>query len=467
MLYDYLVIGGGSGGIASARRAAQYGAKVLLIEEGKLGGTCVNRGCVPKKIMFNAGSIADAFKHAPYYGFDLSQSPVKFSWSHLKRIRDSYIERLNGIYENNLKKAGIDIVQGLGELLSAGRVRVGEIVYESKKILIATGSHADWPDNVPGAEFGITSDGFFDLIEQPKNVAIIGAGYIAVELAGIFKALGSDVKLFCRGDSLLRSFDPMIQKAVERELLRSCQDPSEGEVEILKETEVSSLQLGFADNKSVTVNFIQTGENKSIERFDSVIWAIGRDGRDDFRACDDKDCVLQVDERGFLQVDASHCTEIENVYALGDITGRHMLTPVAIAAGRALSDRLFGGASDQKFSYELIPSVVFSHPPIGSVGLTESEARERFSPDSIKIYETSFINMYFTPLPTECKEQTQYKIVCQGPEERVVGLHIIGKGSDEILQGFAVAIKMGATKNDFDRTIAIHPTAAEELVTMR
>lgn len=464
MLYDYLVIGGGSGGIASARRAAQYGAKVLLIEEGKLGGTCVNRGCVPKKVMFNAGSIADAFKHAPHYGFDLG--PINFSWSHLKRVRDSYIERLNGIYENNLKKAGIDIVQGRGELLSAGRVRVGDVVYESKKILIATGSHADWPENVPGAaDLGITSDGFFDLTEQPKKVAIVGAGYIAVELAGIFKALGTDVKLFCRGDSLLRSFDPMIQKAVEKELLRSFQDPSEGEVEILKETEISSLQMASADKK--TVNFSQRGENKSIEDFDCVIWAIGRDGRDDFRTCYGKNCVLQVDERGFLQVDASHCTEIDNVYALGDITGRHMLTPVAIAAGRALSDRLFGGAADQKFSYELIPSVVFSHPPIGSVGLTEPEARERFGSDSIKIYETSFINMYFTPLPADCKEQTQYKLVCQGPEERVVGLHIIGRGSDEILQGFAVAIKMGATKKDFDRTIAIHPTASEELVTMR
>lgn len=464
MLYDYLVIGGGSGGIASARRAAQYGAKVLLIEEGKLGGTCVNRGCVPKKVMFNAGSIADAFRHAPHYGFDMSQSNVKFSWTHLKRVRDSYIERLNGIYENNLKKSGIDIVQGRGELISAGRVRVGDVIYESKKVLIATGSHADWPDNIPGAQLGITSDGFFDLVEQPKKVAIIGAGYIAVELAGIFKALGTEVKLFCRGDSLLRSFDPMIQKGVERELLRSSHESSEGEVEILKEAEISSLQI-LNENKSV--NFTQKGENRTLEGFDCVLWAIGRDGRDDFRACDGKNCVMQVDERGFLQVDAAHCTEIENVYALGDITGRHMLTPVAIAAGRALSDRLFGGAADQKFSYELIPSVVFSHPPIGSVGLTEPEARERFGSDSIKIYETSFINMYFTPLPVECKEQTQYKIVCQGPEELVVGLHIIGKGSDEILQGFAVAIKMGATKKDFDRTIAIHPTAGEELVTMR
>lgn len=464
MIYDYLVIGGGSGGIASARRAAQYGAKVLLIEEGKLGGTCVNRGCVPKKVMFNAGNIADSLKHAPFYGFDLSQSSVKFSWSHLKSVRDSYIERLNGIYESNLRKAGIDIVQGRGELLSAGKVRVGEIVYESKKVLIATGSHADWPENVPGAEFGITSDGFFDLTEQPKKVAIIGAGYIAVELAGIFKALGTDVKLFCRGDSLLRSFDPMIQKGVEKELLRSLNDPSEGEVEVLKETEVSSLQIVF---EKKWINFTQKGESKSLGGFDCVVWAIGRDGRDDFRACDGKNCIMQVDERGFLQVDSSHCTEIENVYALGDITGRHMLTPVAIAAGRALSDRLFGGAAHGKFSYELIPSVVFSHPPIGSVGLTEPEARERFGSESIKVYETSFVNMYFTPLPVEGKEQTQYKIICQGPEERLVGLHVIGKGSDEILQGFAVAIKMGATKKDFDQTIAIHPTAAEELVTMR
>lgn len=464
MLYDYLVIGGGSGGIASARRAAQYGAKVLLIEEGKLGGTCVNRGCVPKKVMFNAGSISDALSHAPHYGFQIESS--KFSWPFLKNVRDSYIERLNGIYENNLKKAGVEIVQGRGELISSGRVRVGEVVYEAKKILIATGSHADWPDKVPGSELGITSDGFFELKEQPKKVAIIGAGYIAVELAGIFKALGSEVKLFCRGDSLLRSFDEMIQRAVEKELIR----PKGEEVEIIKNTEVVELKLtGESEKKSVSVHFLQGGnEKKCLDGFDCVIWAIGRDGRDDFRSCEDgKNCVLEVDERGFLRVDASHCTEIENVYALGDITGRHMLTPVAIAAGRALSDWLFGGAKDFRFSYELIPSVVFSHPPIGSVGLTEQEARDRFGSDSIKIYETSFVNMYFTPLPLEHKEQTHYKLICQGPDERIVGLHIIGRGSDEILQGFAVAVRMGATKKDFDRTIAIHPTASEELVTMR
>lgn len=463
MLYDYLVIGGGSGGIASARRAAQYGARVLLIEEGKLGGTCVNRGCVPKKVMFNAGSISDAFRHAPHYGFKgVEGAAIEFSWSHLKGVRDSYIERLNGIYETNLRKAGVDIVQGRGELISSGRVRVGDVIYEASKVLIATGSHADWPEKVPGCELGITSDGFFELEEQPRRVAIIGAGYIAVELAGIFKALGTSVKLFCRGDSLLRSFDPMIQKAVEKELLRG------GEVEIIKETEISELKAGGSETKSVL--FTQQGSPKELDGFDCVIWAIGRDGRDDFRSCDSEDgknCVMQVDDRGFVQVDASHRTEIENVFALGDITGRHMLTPVAIAAGRALSDHLFGDSKDFRFSYELIPSVVFSHPPIGSVGLTEPEARGRFAPDSIKIYETSFVNMYFTPLPAACKEQTQYKLICQGPEERIVGLHIIGRGSDEILQGFAVAVKMGATKRDFDGTIAIHPTASEELVTMR
>lgn len=462
MLYDYLVIGGGSGGIASARRAAHYGAKVLLIEEGKLGGTCVNRGCVPKKVMFNAGNISDALRHAPHYGFSVDS--VRFSWPFLKNVRDSYIERLNGIYETNLRKAGVDIVQGRGELISSGRVRVGDVVYEAKKVLIATGSHADWPERVPGANLGITSDGFFELTEQPVKVAIIGAGYIAVELAGIFKALGSEVKLFCRGDSLLRSFDPMIQKAVEKELLRP-----EGEVEVLKEIEITELRETLASDskKKLSVYYTQNETAKSAEGFDCVIWAIGRDGRDDFRSCDDNKCVMEVDDRGFISVDASHCTELKDVYALGDVTGRHMLTPVAIAAGRALSDWLFGDAKDFKFNYELIPSVVFSHPPIGSVGLTEPEARDRFGADSIKIYETTFVNMYYTPLPMECKEQTQYKLICRGPEEQIVGLHIIGRGSDEILQGFAVAVRMGATKKDFDRTIAIHPTASEELVTMR
>lgn len=468
MIYDYIVIGGGSGGIASARRAAAYGAKVLLIEEGKLGGTCVNRGCVPKKVMFNAGSIADAMRHASHYGFTHSNGVFPtFNWSNLKMTRDSYIERLNGIYSDNLKKSGVDILQARGELMGPGRVRVGENVLEGKYILIATGSHADWPDKIPGHDLGITSDGFFELESQPKNVAIIGAGYIAVELAGIFKALGSNVKLWCRGDGLLRSFDPMIQIGVERELLRDADGLNEGHVKILKETEVLELRSEVDGNMKSVVFISKDGEIKEFGGFDCIIWAIGRDGRDDFRACNDKECVIEVNERGFVQVDASQATELENVYALGDITGTHMLTPVAIAAGRALSDHLFGKNGNGKISYELIPSVVFSHPPIGSVGLTEPEARNRFGSESVKVYETSFTNMYFTPLPPQSKELTQYKLVCQGPEEKVVGLHIIGRGSDEILQGFAVAINMGATKSDFDKTIAIHPTAGEELVTMR
>ena len=459
MIYDFLVIGGGSGGIASARRAASYGAKVLLIEEGKLGGTCVNRGCVPKKVLWNAGSLAEALHHANHYGFNLG-SGFTFDWARLKAIRDAYIERLNGIYADNLKKSGVDVVQGRGELVGSGRVRVGDIEYAAKTILIATGSHANWPAETPGNHLGISSDGFFNLTEQPKNVAIIGAGYIAVELAGIFKVLGSKVKLFCRGEGVLRSFDGMLQSALEAEMCR----PSEaGSIELVKQAEICSLSEERSNTKTVTY---QVGnEQLQSHGHDCVIWAIGRDGKEDF--CSGLDCLIETDERGFVQVDASHATQIENVFALGDITGRHMLTPVAIAAGRALADKLFGGKGDGKISYELIPSVVFSHPPIGTVGLTEDEARCRFGSEAVKVYKTSFTNMYFTPLPQQYKEQTHYKLVCVGPEERIVGLHIIGRGSDEILQGFAVAVKMGATKADFDRTVAIHPTAAEELVTMR
>ena len=462
MIYDFLVIGGGSGGIASARRAASYGAKVLLIEEGKLGGTCVNRGCVPKKVFWNACSVAEALHHAKYYGFSWSNAgnSFTFDWAKLKGVRDAYIERLNGIYADNLKKAGVEVVQGRGELVGSGRVRVGEIEYAAKTILIATGSHANWPQGVPGCELGISSDGFFELPEQPRNVAIVGAGYIAVELAGVFKSLGSKVKLFCRGDGVLRSFDAMIQNALEVEMLRSGEA---GSVEIVKGSEIVSLSREADDSK--TIHFRIGEEPQQSSGHDCVIWAIGRDGKEDF--CSGPDCLIQVDERGFVQVDSSHATAVENVFALGDITGRHMLTPVAIAAGRALADKLFGGKGDGKISYELIPSVVFSHPPIGTVGLTEDEARERFGSETVKVYKTSFTNMYFTPLPQELKEQTHYKLVCVGEEERIVGLHIIGKGSDEILQGFAVAVRMGATKADFDRTIAIHPTAAEELVTMR
>lgn len=466
MIYDFLVIGGGSGGIASARRAASYGAKVLLIEEGKLGGTCVNRGCVPKKVLWNAGTIAEALHHAQYYGFPAAApSNPTLDWSKLKAIRDSYIARLNGIYADNLKKTGVDIVNGRGELLGAGKVRVGEAEYAAKTILIATGSHANWPENVPGCEHGITSDGFFELTEQPRNVAIVGAGYIAVELAGIFKTFGSKVKLFCRGDGVLRTFDSMIQAALETEMLRSSEGSGgSGSIELVKRSEI--LSVTQAADGSKTVNYKVGMENFQSAGHDCVIWAIGRDGKEEF-CTGPPGCIIDLDERGFVQVDSSHATQMENVYALGDITGRHMLTPVAIAAGRALADRLFGGKGDGKISYELIPSVVFSHPPIGTVGLTEDEARGRFGSESVKVYKTTFTNMFFTPLPQELKEQTHYKLVCVGPEERIVGVHLIGKGSDEILQGFAVAVKMGATKADFDRTVAIHPTAAEELVTMR
>lgn len=465
MLYDYLVIGGGSGGMASARRAASYGAKVLLVEEGRLGGTCVNRGCVPKKVMFNAGSIADAMRHAAHYGFAHEGPLPTFSWDKLKKLRDAYIARLNGIYAANLQKAGIEVIHGRGELLAAGRVQVADTVYEARHVLIATGSHADWPPNVPGCRLGITSDGFFELQEQPRNVAIVGAGYIAVELAGIFKALGSNVRLWCRGESLLRAFDPMVQQAVERELLRAGDSPDEGRVEIVKNTEIVEL---LGDGGLKTVVYRQHDKTHHSGGHDCVVWAVGRDGRDDFIPQSDAEgSVIRVDERGFVQVDVMQKTGMESVYALGDITGRHMLTPVAIAAGRALADSLFGpSGSPGHISYELIPSVIFSHPPAGAVGLTEPEARARFS-DDIRVYEASFVNMYFALLPQPAKELTQYKLICTGREERVVGLHIVGRGSDEILQGFAVAIKMGATKADFDRTIAIHPTAAEELVTMR
>jgi glutathione reductase (NADPH) len=444
--FDYLVIGAGSGGLASARRAARHGARVALVALGPLGGTCVNVGCVPKKVMWNAAECADWLADAAAYGFQLE--PAKFDWSALKRARDAYIARLNAIYARNLEVDGIELVNGHAGFVAANTMEVAGRRLEAEAILIATGGRPSVP-NVPGAELGLSSDGFFELETLPQRVAIAGAGYIAVELAGVLASLGSDVTLFLRGEQLLSGFDEMLSTRLASEMTASG-------INLMSAHELSGITAEADGTLTVMAR-----HGRAHSGFDALIWATGRVPNSDHLGLDR--VGVERGSRAEIRVDDFQATNVAGIYAVGDVTGRRQLTPVAIAAGRRLADRLFGGEPDARLDYDGIPSVVFSHPPIGTVGLTEAEARELHG-DDVKVYETNFTNLRFGI--TERKPKTAMKLVCVGAHEKVVGLHSIGAGSDELLQGFAVALKLGATKADFDRTVAIHPTAAEELVTM-
>ncbi len=445
--YDYLVIGGGSGGIASARRAASYGAKVLLIESARLGGTCVNVGCVPKKVMWTAAHLNESLALARDYGFDVSDTP--FNWNALKLNRDAYIQRLNGIYARNLENSGVELVQGYATFASPDAVEVSGKVFRARHILIATGG-MPWVPDLPGAELGISSDGFFELEALPKRSLVIGAGYIATELAGVLNGLGSDVTLLLRKHQLLRSFDESLSSGVMQAM-------SNAGVDIQ-----TCIQLaGLKKNQDGSLAAMQES-GETWDSYDSVIWAIGR--RSNNEGLKLEKAGLKANRAGFVETDEYQDTKVTGIHAVGDVTGRAQLTPVAIAAGRRLADRLFDGQTKAKLDYELIPTVVFSHPPIATIGLTEQEAVDQFGQDDLTIYRSEFTNMLYAM--SEHKIKTSMKLVCQGKQQKIIGCHIIGEGADEMLQGFAVAIKMGATKADFDRTVAIHPTAAEELVTM-
>ncbi|TAQ91412.1 hypothetical protein B7494_g252 [Chlorociboria aeruginascens] len=456
---DYLVIGGGSGGLASARRASgYYGAKTIAVESNRLGGTCV-----PKKITFNAASIAETIHEAKAYGFSVEVT-APFNWSYFKSKRDAYIKRLNGIYEKNLGNDKVEYIHGRAHLTSKNEAEVvlddgSKQTIKAKKILLAVGGHPTIPENIPGSEYGITSDGFFDIDTQPKKVALVGAGYIAVEFAGMFNALGTETHLFIRHDKFLRSFDPMIQDSVTNEYERLG-------VHLHKNSSQSKVEKDAKTGK-LTLHYEDSNGKGTLEDLDTLIWAIGRSPEVEDLGLDK--VGVKQDEKGQIIADEYQNTNIENIYSLGDVVGKLELTPVAIAAGRKLGDRLFGGEKfkDSKLDYNNVPSVVFAHPEIGSIGLTEPQAVEKYGKGNIKVYSTSFTAMYYAMMEQEDKGPTKYKLICQGPNEKVVGLHIMGLGSGEMLQGFGVAIKMGATKQDFDNCVAIHPVSAEELVTLK
>ena len=446
--YDYIVIGGGSGGIASANRAAMHGAKVILFEGKEVGGTCVNVGCVPKKVMWYGAQVAETLhRYAGEYGFDVTIN--KFDFATLKANRQAYIDRIHGSYERGFDNNGVERVYEYARFVDPHTVEVAGERYTAPHILIATGGHALYP-NIPGSEYGITSDGFFELDEVPKRTVVIGAGYIAVEVAGVLNALGSDTHLFVRKDRPLRTFDKDIVDVLVDEMAKSgpTLHTHANATEVVKNAD-DSLTISFDNGETITV--------------DCLIWAIGRAANTSGFGLEKTG--VKLTEKGTIYSDEFENTSVPGIYALGDVTGKLDLTPVAVKAGRQLSERLFNNKADAKLDYTDVATVVFSHPVIGSVGLTEEKAIAKYGAENIKVYKSSFTPMY-TALGDNRQPSTM-KLVTLGEDEKIIGLHGIGYGVDEMIQGFSVAIKMGATKADFDNTVAIHPTGSEEFVTMR
>ncbi|KAG5185257.1 glutathione reductase [Tribonema minus] len=460
--FDYLVIGGGSGGIASARRAASYGAKVAVIEGKEMGGTCVNVGCVPKKIMFNTANLYETIVHDSRH-FGITVPEAQFDWGTIVQAREDYISRLNGIYGRNLDNSGVATLRGFGSFKDSKTIQVGDKEYTADHILVAVGGHPSFP-KLDGVEHCISSDGFFHLKEQPKKVAVIGAGYIAVELAGVFNSLGTDTTLIVRKEKAMGKLDSMLRDELDAAMVM-------GGINIMRNT--STKKVVLEKDGTRTLHF---EDGSSAGGFEQILMAIGR--APEIEKLRLKDIGVETEAKGHIIVDDYQNTNVPGVYSLGDACDKRVeLTPMAIAAGRKLSDRLFGGQPEAKADYKDVPTIIFSHPPIGTVGMTEEAAREEFGDDKVKVYTSKFTNLYYGPWKVDAdkKPKTAMKIVCVGTEEKVVGLHSIGMGSDELLQGFGVALKascnakcsfMGATKKDLDNCVALHPTAAEELVTM-
>lgn len=413
---------------------------------------------------FNAAAIAEAIHESKAYGFSV-QETAPFDWPTFKEKRDAYIKRLNGIYERNLTNDKIEYVYGRAKLLSRNEVEITQndgtkSTVRANRILLAVGGRPASFPSIPGAEHGINSDGFFDIATLPKKVALVGAGYIAVEFAGMFNALGVETHLFFRYKNFLRSFDPMISEGVTAEYERLG-------VHLHKESTQTRVDKDPATGK-LTIHYKDSNGEGQLSDVEHLIWAIGRVPETDHLGLES--AGVKLNDKGYVIADDFQNTSVDNIFALGDVCGKAELTPVAIAAGRRLAERLYGPPAifaNARLDYSNIPSVVFAHPEVGSIGLTEPEAAEKYGRENLKVYTTNFTAMYYAMMDPTDKAPTKYKIVCVGPEEKVVGLHIMGLGSGEMLQGFGVAIKMGATKKDFDSCVAIHPTSAEELVTMR
>jgi glutathione reductase (NADPH) len=446
--FDLVVIGGGSGGLAGAFRAAEHGARVALLEPGELGGTCVNVGCVPKKAMWLAAHLAERIELAQRLGFAVESQPP--DWCELVAERQRYIANIHASYRRRLDVAGIVTVPQRGRLLDAGTVCTDDgIRLCAPHIVVATGGHPHRPQ-VAGAELGLVSDDFFKFTAAPARVAIVGGGYIGVELSGMLQALGSRVDMFVRGTGLLHGFDGELAGHLQENYRQAGVAMHFG----------YALQAVERDGERVR---LRDCDGVASDAFDALIFTTGR--RPNTGDLGLAEAGVDTDGLGRIVVDAKQDTSAEGVHAVGDVTDRIELTPVAIAAARRLMDRLFGGQPDAMLDYNNVPTVVFAHPPLGMVGLTEDEARLRFGDGEVHAYRTSFRPMLHAL--ADVPVRSTFKLVCVGDERRVVGLHLLGDGAEEILQGFAVALKRGITLADLHDTIAIHPTSAEEVVLMR
>jgi glutathione reductase (NADPH) len=446
--FDLIVLGGGSGGLAAAFRAAQHGARVAMLEPGLLGGTCVNVGCVPKKAMWLAADIAGKLAMAPTLGFDTP--PAALDWNVFVAHRQRYIANIHDSYRKRLDAAGIATLPVHGKLVDAQTVACSDGVrLRAPQILLATGGRPQRPP-IPGAELGLVSDDFFKFCHAPARVAIVGGGYIAVELAGVLQALGSRVELFVRRHRLLPSFDEDLTTQL-------AEDYRQHGLHLHFDYPLQSVER--ADGERVR---LRDGHGAMSEAFDALILATGRRPNSDGIGLEQVGVAL--DGYGHVVVDEFQRSSVAGIHAVGDVCSKIALTPVAIAAARRLMDRLFGGKPDAKLDYADIATVVFAHPPLGMVGLTEAAARLQHG-DAVRTYRAGFRPMLHAL--ADSPQRSLFKLVCVGEEERVVGIHLLGEGSDEILQGFAVALKCGIRKRDLDDVVAIHPTSAEEVVLMR
>ena len=441
--YDLFVIGAGSGGVRAARFAAGFGAKVAVAEERHLGGTCVNIGCVPKKLMVYASHFSEDFEDAAGYGWSVGER--RFDWSKLIANKNSEIGRLNGIYERLLTNSGVEIVEGTAAIEDAHTVVVAGREIRARYILIATGGLPSRPRE-PGQELGIVSDDVFYLDRQPERIIVAGGGYIAVEFAGVFAGLGSEVTQLYRGDLFLRGFDDDLRRGLAEEMAKKGVDLRFRT--IIDKTEKTSNGL---------LAHLSSGDRLEV---DEILYAIGR--RPNIAGLGLERAGVALGDSGGVKVDGFYRTSVPSIFAIGDVIDRVQLTPVALAEGMVVARHLFAG-QDTEVDYAQIPTAVFSQPPLATVGLTEAQAREAYG--AVDIYRSRFTPMKHTM--TGRDEKTLMKLVVARDSQKVVGAHMLGQDGPEIIQGIGIALKAGATKADFDRTIGIHPTAAEEFVTMR
>ena len=441
--FDLITIGAGSGGVRASRVAAQYGARVAIVEERYLGGTCVNVGCIPKKLFVYASEFSEAFEDAAGFGWTVPKS--SFDWRKLIANKNHEIERLNGVYGKLLTDSGVRIVNGRAVVIEPHTVAIGNERLTTRYILVATGGWPTIPE-IPGAELAISSNEAFFLERFPSRAIIVGGGYIGVEFAGIFHGLGAKVTLVHRGPLFLRGFDDDLRQALAGEMRKR-------EIELHFNSLVEKIE-GNRAGVRVTLS-----DGASLEA-DLIMFATGR--APNSRGLGLEEAGIALDANGAVMVDRYSCSSVPNIYAVGDVTNRRNLTPVAIAEGRAVAETLFNG-KPMSVEYENVPSAVFSQPPIGTVGLTEAEARERYG--EVDVYKSSFRPLKHTVSGRD--ERAFMKLVVDPKTDRVVGCHMMGPDAGEIIQGLAIALKCNATKAQFDATIGIHPSAAEEFVTMR